>query len=93
MAATGPLMPAALIVLGSVNAWIGLRQHDALVHAVALVASAFVVEVGLVLVFFVTKYEAYYAIVTLVALLTYIVFTVKVTEWRTHFRRTMNELD
>jgi ATP-binding cassette subfamily B protein len=51
------------------------------------------VEVGLVLAFFVTKYEAYYAIVTLIALLTYIVFTVKVTEWRTHFRRTMNELD
>ena len=51
------------------------------------------VEVGLVLGFFVVKYEAYYAIVTLIALLVYIVFTVKVTEWRTHFRRTMNELD
>ena len=43
--------------------------------------------------FFVAKYEAYYAIVTLIALVTYIVFTVKLTEWRTHFRRTMNELD
>ncbi|WP_206954336.1 ABCB family ABC transporter ATP-binding protein/permease [Trinickia acidisoli] len=51
------------------------------------------VEVGLVLGFFVVKYEAYYAIVAFVALVTYIVFTVKVTEWRTHFRRTMNELD
>jgi ATP-binding cassette subfamily B protein len=51
------------------------------------------VEVGLVLGFFVVKYEAYYAIVTLIALAAYIVFTVKVTEWRTHFRRTMNELD
>ncbi|WP_017772707.1 ABCB family ABC transporter ATP-binding protein/permease [Paraburkholderia kururiensis] len=51
------------------------------------------VEVGLVLGFFVVRYEAYYAIVTLVALVAYIVFTVKVTEWRTHFRRTMNELD
>ncbi len=51
------------------------------------------VEVGLVLGFFVVKYEAYYAIVTLVALVAYIVFTVKVTEWRTHYRRTMNELD
>jgi ABC-type transport system involved in Fe-S cluster assembly fused permease/ATPase subunit len=28
-----------------------------------------------------------------VALVTYITFTVIVTEWRTHFRRTMNELD
>jgi ABC-type multidrug transport system fused ATPase/permease subunit len=51
------------------------------------------VEVGLVLGFFVAKYEAYYAIVTLIALVTYIVFTIKITEWRTHFRRTMNELD
>jgi len=49
--------------------------------------------VGLVLGFLVVKYDAYYAIVTLIALVAYIVFTVKVTEWRTHFRRTMNELD
>lgn len=51
------------------------------------------VEVGLVLGFFVVKYEAYYAIVTFVALAVYITFTVKMTEWRTHFRRTMNDLD
>ncbi len=43
------------------------------------------VEVGLVLGFFVVKYEAYYAIVTFIALAVYIVFTVKVTEWRTRF--------
>lgn len=29
----------------------------------------------------------------MIALVTYIVFTIKLTEWRTHFRRTMNELD
>jgi ATP-binding cassette, subfamily B, heavy metal transporter len=51
------------------------------------------VEVGLVIGFFVVKYEAYYAVVTFVALITYVIFTVKLTEWRTHFRRTMNELD
>jgi ATP-binding cassette subfamily B protein len=51
------------------------------------------VEVGLVLGFFIVKYEPYYAVVALIALAVYIVFTVKVTEWRTHFRRTMNELD
>jgi ATP-binding cassette subfamily B protein len=51
------------------------------------------VEVGLVLGFFIVKYEAYYAVVALIALVVYIAFTVKVTEWRTHFRRTMNELD
>ncbi len=51
------------------------------------------IEVGLVLGFLLIKYEAYYAYVTFAALLAYIVFTVKVTEWRMHFRRTMNELD
>ncbi|MBN3754148.1 ABC transporter ATP-binding protein/permease [Paraburkholderia sp. Tr-20389] len=51
------------------------------------------VEFGLVLGFFIVKYEAYYAIVTAIALVAYITYTVKVTEWRTHFRRTMNELD
>ncbi len=51
------------------------------------------VEFGLVLGFFIVKYEAYYAIVTAIALVAYITYTVKVTEWRTHFRRMMNELD
>ncbi len=51
------------------------------------------VEVALVLGFFAIKYDAYYVYVTLAALVAYIVFTVKLTEWRTHFRRTMNELD
>ncbi|MET5115935.1 ABC transporter transmembrane domain-containing protein, partial [Burkholderia pseudomallei] len=37
--------------------------------------------------------EAYYAYVTFAALITYIVFTEKDTNWRTHLRRTMNELD
>ncbi|MDN7716175.1 ABCB family ABC transporter ATP-binding protein/permease [Burkholderia gladioli] len=51
------------------------------------------IEVGLVLGFFVVKYDAWYAVITLGALAAYVVFTIKVTEWRTHFRRTMNELD
>ncbi|RKP58920.1 ABCB family ABC transporter ATP-binding protein/permease [Pararobbsia silviterrae] len=52
-----------------------------------------IVEVTLVLCFFVFRYEPYYAIVTLIALASYVIFTIQVTEWRTHFRRTMNELD
>ncbi|MEK6349557.1 MAG: ABC transporter ATP-binding protein/permease [Burkholderia sp.] len=51
------------------------------------------IEVGLVLGFFVVKYDAWYALITLGALAGYVAFTIKVTEWRTHFRRTMNELD
>lgn len=39
------------------------------------------------------KYDLWFAGITVVALVSYIAFTIMVTEWRTHFRRTMNELD
>jgi ATP-binding cassette subfamily B protein len=39
------------------------------------------------------QYDLWFSAITLIALVTYIAFTVIVTEWRTHFRRTMNELD
>ncbi len=51
------------------------------------------VEIGLVLGYLVLHYDPWFAGITVVALACYIVFTVWVTEWRTQFRRTMNELD
>jgi ABC-type transport system involved in Fe-S cluster assembly fused permease/ATPase subunit len=51
------------------------------------------VEITLVLGYLVIHYDKWFSIITAVALATYITFTVAVTEWRTHFRRTMNELD
>jgi len=51
------------------------------------------VEVGLVLVLLGVKFDAAFAWITLAALVIYIAFTVIVTEWRTKFRKTMNELD
>lgn len=51
------------------------------------------VEITLVLGYLVTHYDVWFTIITGAALLLYIVFTVTVTDWRTHFRRTMNELD
>ncbi|NDU87775.1 MAG: ABC transporter ATP-binding protein/permease [Ferrovum sp.] len=39
------------------------------------------------------KYDAWFAIITLVTLGIYIALTVVITEWRTAFRRRMNELD
>ena len=52
-----------------------------------------IVEVLLVLGWLGTHYEAWFAGITVVALTTYIVWTVTVTNWRTHFRREMNDLD
>ncbi|MFC5460411.1 ABCB family ABC transporter ATP-binding protein/permease [Massilia niabensis] len=52
-----------------------------------------IVEITLVLGYLVLNYDKWFSIITAVALVGYIVFTVVVTEWRTHFRRTMNDLD
>ena len=51
------------------------------------------VELTLVLGILATRYDKWFTIITLIALVAYIGFTITVTEWRTHFRRTMNELD
>ncbi|MGH8790082.1 MAG: ABCB family ABC transporter ATP-binding protein/permease [Telluria sp.] len=51
------------------------------------------VEMGLVIGFFILHYDIWFAAITGCALVGYIVFTIVVTEWRTHFRRRMNELD
>jgi len=51
------------------------------------------VEFILVLGYLAYTYDIWFAAITLCALLIYIVFTVVVTEWRTHFRKTMNDMD
>jgi ATP-binding cassette subfamily B protein len=51
------------------------------------------IEVSLVLILLGTKFEAWYVWTTLFALVSYIGFTIVITEWRTKFRREMNELD
>ena len=51
------------------------------------------VEISLVLGVLLVKYEAGYALITLATLSIYVVFTVTVTNWRTHLRREANELD
>ena len=51
------------------------------------------VEISLVIGYLVLHYDVWFAGITGVALVTYIVYTVAVTEWRTEFRRSMNELD
>lgn len=50
-------------------------------------------EISLVLIYLITHYDKWFALITVIALVSYIVFTISVTEWRTNFRRTMNELD
>jgi ATP-binding cassette subfamily B protein len=51
------------------------------------------VEMVLVLTLLAVKFDAWFAWITLAALVVYISFTVVFTNWRTQFRKQMNELD
>ena len=51
------------------------------------------IEVTLVLTLLAVKFDVWFAWITVIALVFYISFTVAVTEWRTQFRKRMNELD
>ena len=51
------------------------------------------IEVALVLTLLAVKFDMWFAWITIIALVFYITFTVTVTEWRTQFRKKMNELD
>lgn len=51
------------------------------------------VELGLVLGYFIWAYNYLFAVITFSALVIYVIFTIQVTEWRTHYRRRMNDLD
>ena len=51
------------------------------------------VEIALVSAILIARYDWTFMAITGSALVAYIAFTVLITEWRTHFRRTMNDLD
>ncbi|MBS4038022.1 MAG: ABC transporter ATP-binding protein/permease [Hydrogenophaga sp.] len=51
------------------------------------------IEVAMVLALLGTRFDMGYVVITLVALVVYVTFTVVITEWRTQFRREMNELE
>jgi len=51
------------------------------------------IEVALVLGYLAVKFDVWFAGITIIALVVYITFTIVVTEWRTQFRKQMNELD
>ena len=51
------------------------------------------VEITLVIGYLMLNYDASFATIALAALVLYVAYTVRVTEWRTKFRRQMNEQD
>ena len=52
-----------------------------------------IIEVAMVLGWLIVFYEIWFAMITVVALVVYVFYTIAITEWRTNFRRQMNDLD
>lgn len=71
----------------------GTRGISSLVSYTLFSILPTLVEIGLVLTYLALKYDIWFFGITVIALVVYIIFTVMITEWRTHFRRTMNDLD
>ncbi|RJG02247.1 ABCB family ABC transporter ATP-binding protein/permease [Noviherbaspirillum sedimenti] len=71
----------------------GTRGVSSLVSYTLFSILPTLIEIGLVIGYLVLQYDIWFSVITAGALVTYIAFTVVVTEWRTHFRRSMNELD
>ncbi len=71
----------------------GTRGISSLVSFTLFSILPTLVEITLVLGYLALHYDIWFSAITLAALSIYVLFTVLVTEWRTHFRRTMNELD
>jgi ATP-binding cassette subfamily B protein len=51
------------------------------------------VEIALVTIILLSKYDSIYAIITTTTILFYIIYTLIITEWRMRFRRAMNDMD
>ncbi|MFZ5550079.1 MAG: ABCB family ABC transporter ATP-binding protein/permease [Pseudomonadota bacterium] len=71
----------------------GTRALQSLVSYSLYTILPTIVELVLALVLLAVKFDFGYVWITLAALVAYVTFTIAVTEWRTQFRRKMNELD
>ena len=71
----------------------GTRSISSLISYTLYSILPTLVEIGLVLGILFVKYDIGFVLITLVSLITYIVFTVKVSNWRIDIRRAVNEND
>jgi ATP-binding cassette subfamily B protein len=71
----------------------GTRAISSLVSYTLFSILPTLIEITLVLGYLVLQYDIWFFAITAIALFAYIGYTIVVTEWRTHFRRTMNDLD
>jgi len=71
----------------------GVRGIESLISYSLYSIVPTLIEVALVLSILAIRFDAWFAWITMFALSFYIAFTVKVTEWRTQYRKLANEFD
>jgi ABC-type transport system involved in Fe-S cluster assembly fused permease/ATPase subunit len=71
----------------------GVRGIESLISYSLYSIVPTVIEVTMVLTILAVKFDAWFAWITIAALVVYVAFSVGVTEWRTQFRREANEFD
>ena len=71
----------------------GTRSINSLISYTLYSILPTLIEISLVIGILLYQYDSIFALITLLTLSIYIVFTVKVTNWRTKLRREANELD
>ncbi|MDE2607262.1 MAG: ABC transporter ATP-binding protein/permease [Burkholderiales bacterium] len=71
----------------------GVRGIESLISYSLFSIVPTLIEVTMVLTILAVKFDAWFAWITITALVLYIVFTVSITEWRTKYRRQANEFD
>jgi ABC-type transport system involved in Fe-S cluster assembly fused permease/ATPase subunit len=71
----------------------GMRGVSSLVNFTLYSILPTLVEIGLVFTYLLVHYEIWFALIVACSLFLYIAFTLLVTNWRTRYRRVVNELD
>jgi ATP-binding cassette subfamily B protein len=71
----------------------GTRSVSSLMNYMVFSILPTLVEIGLIAVILLTRYQVWFAIITFVSVVVYIAFTMIVTEWRMKYRVTMNAYD
>ena len=71
----------------------GTRSVSSLMNYMVFSILPTLVEISLVTVILLSRYDVWFTIVTLIAVVTYITFTMSVTEWRMKYRVSMNKFD
>ena len=71
----------------------GTRSVSSLMNYMVFSILPTLVEIFMIAAILLTRYDAMFAVVTFVSVISYIVFTMVVTEWRMKYRITMNTYD